>query len=1066
MKKTNLLLIILFVLINNSNAQSPHAAQLYGATTFGGSNYLGSVFHYTPSTNTFTTDYSFQRIVKGAVPKCRIVAPGNGKYYGTTTSGGSYNAGVIFVWDSATNEYTEPYQFTGIDGNDARGEMIEYNNKFYGVTNLGGANNAGVIYEWDYINNVYTKKIDMDTANGSNPDGTLTLIGDTFYGFTHTGGKYNRGVLFEWDVTTNSYTKKFDFDSVKGSNPIGKLVPFNGKLYAMCNGGGSANMGTLYEWDYAANIVTKKCDFTGVNGSHPLGFLSFYNNNLYGTTYDGGTHNYGVIFQYNPTSNTYTKKLDMGFVYYPQLGNIRTVYPLGSLTLKGNVFWGITSNGNSEGAIFSYDPTSNIFSDYFFNNSSGASTCDIGLTTPAAESYESLLVSGNNLLGTYSSGGVIYKGCIFKFSPDSNQFVNAVHMGGADGLYPNTKLTRVNNKLYGITATGGYNHDGTIFEYDLITHQYQTRFEFDGFTTGLQPATSLTYCNGKFYGINSRGRPVKGSIGVGSTPTFATSWANSRPYGEVYSWDPVSNLYQNVRYVDMRQGLNVYPGAAFINYNNKLYTLQPESYTDTATNILASGTIIEYNTITDSFKNKGIIKAAEGNPFNANGLSYYNGKFYGMTMNGGSGYGSGAMIYEWDTTTRVAVRKVILDSIGGYLPYGSLVLVGNEFYGITSNYGSGSSPYSVLFKWNPTTNVLKKCSQIAFRCFGNPTYSEGKIYYTTETNLTVLDIYAYDPVLDTSYLAKEVGTNPGDWNKSCNLPNLYSQLVEVIPNQAPFLSNTPAAVSVCANQPPQTANFTLSDADNDSMRFQITSTNTALIPVQNISITNIDSNYTLTYTSTTNQSGIAVISVIADDGYGDSVNFSFNVTVVSANPITCTPVPVILLSFTAVANKKNVSLNWQTATEINAQQYDIERSIDGVTFDKIGSVNATNNTSGSSYSFIDNEPFDGINYYRLKSNDKDGKYAYSNINTISFESAQNTTTVYPNPVKDILYVDVNSQNKSVGIVVTDVTGRKIYEGLHLNNSIIKIPIKNLHSGLYLLRIFDGTNEVNKKIIKE
>ncbi|UAY52024.1 T9SS type A sorting domain-containing protein [Ferruginibacter albus] len=1030
MLKLYFLLFISFLFSSTLIAQSPHAAQLYGVTTFGGNNYLGSIFHYTPGTNIFTTDYSFERKVQGATPKCKIVAPGNGKYYGTTTSGGNYNAGVIFVWDSATNEYTEPYHFTGIDGNDARGEMIEYDHKFYGITNLGGTNNAGVIYEWDYSNNVYTKKIDLDNASGSNPDGTLTLIGNKFYGFTHTGGQYNKGVLFEWDVTSNTYTKKFDFDSTKGSNPVGKLVPFNGKLYAMCNAGGSSNMGTLYEWDYVTNTVTKKVDFTGTNGSHPLGFLSFYNNNLYATTYDGGTHNYGVIFQYNPTSNTYTKKLDMGFVYYPQLGNIRTVYPLGSLTLKGNIFWGVTSNGNSAGAIFSYDPATNVFSDYFFNNSSGYPVCDVGLTTPAAESYESFLVSGNMLLGTYSSAGVTYTGCIFKFLPDSNQFVSAVHMGAADGLYPNTYLTKLNNKLFGVTATGGYNHNGTIFEYDLTTHQYQTRFEFDGYKTGLQPTTSLTYCNGKFYGINSRGRSFKGSIGVGNTQTFASGWTNNRSYGEIYSWDPVSNLYQNISYNDVRQGLNVYPGATFINYNNKLYTIQPESYTDTATKILASGTVKEYDPIIDSFKDRAIIKAVEGNPFNANGISYYNGKFYGMTMSGGTGYGKGAMIYEWDTTTRVAVRKVILDSIGGFVPYGSLTLAGNEFYGITSNYGSGPSPYSVLFKWNPATNVLKKCSQLAYRCFGNPTYSEGKIYFASATNLTVLDLYAYDPVLDTSYWIREIPTNPGNWNKSCTAPNFYTQLVEVIPNQAPLLSNTPGTLTVCTNEAPHTTNFTLSDADNDSMLFRIASSNTALIPKQNILITHTDSTYTITYTSSANQTGVSIISVIANDGYGDSVNFSFKVNVIASNQIICTPVPIKLLSFTAQAKEKNVLISWQTTAEINLKEYTIERSTDGITFTKIALVNASNDNS---YSFIDEYPYSGTNYYRLKSIDNNGEYTYSDIAKVSFQFSQYILTVYPNPVKEILYINANSSIKNIHAVITDITGRKMSEG---NYSVI------------------------------
>src|SRR5690349_6851001 len=94
MKK--LVLLMMFQIANSLFAQSPHDAQLYGMTQYGGSDHKGTIFHYTPSIRRISVDYEFKVKVKGSTPKSDIVAGYNGKYYGTTTAGGSYDAGVIF----------------------------------------------------------------------------------------------------------------------------------------------------------------------------------------------------------------------------------------------------------------------------------------------------------------------------------------------------------------------------------------------------------------------------------------------------------------------------------------------------------------------------------------------------------------------------------------------------------------------------------------------------------------------------------------------------------------------------------------------------------------------------------------------------------------------------------------------------------------------------------------------------------------------------------------------------------------------------------------------------------
>src|SRR6478736_1831567 len=99
MKPAVLLITLLTVLTFTNSAQTPHAAQLYGITQIGGPEHFGSIFHFTPETQNITIDHEFSIKVKGKAPKCDIVTGKNGKYYGTTTRGGVYDAGVIFSWD-------------------------------------------------------------------------------------------------------------------------------------------------------------------------------------------------------------------------------------------------------------------------------------------------------------------------------------------------------------------------------------------------------------------------------------------------------------------------------------------------------------------------------------------------------------------------------------------------------------------------------------------------------------------------------------------------------------------------------------------------------------------------------------------------------------------------------------------------------------------------------------------------------------------------------------------------------------------------------------------------------
>ncbi|RYF87084.1 MAG: T9SS type A sorting domain-containing protein [Chitinophagaceae bacterium] len=183
---------------------------------------------------------------------------------------------------------------------------------------------------------------------------------------------------------------------------------------------------------------------------------------------------------------------------------------------------------------------------------------------------------------------------------------------------------------------------------------------------------------------------------------------------------------------------------------------------------------------------------------------------------------------------------------------------------------------------------------------------------------------------------------------------------------------------------------------------------------------------------------------------------------------TAGALPVNWLSFTAdVTTDNRVKLNWQTAAEINNDYFVVERSIDGLHFQPIDRVTATNAASGSTYSGWDNAPVVGINYYRLKQINKDGSFSYSKTIAIDLrKTGKNAVIVQQNPVASKLKLQLQSTaNQAVNIVVQDISGRQVLAtkmNLQKGLQSTDIDVQMLPSGTYFIStIFQGQKLVSK-----
>ena len=177
-------------------------------------------------------------------------------------------------------------------------------------------------------------------------------------------------------------------------------------------------------------------------------------------------------------------------------------------------------------------------------------------------------------------------------------------------------------------------------------------------------------------------------------------------------------------------------------------------------------------------------------------------------------------------------------------------------------------------------------------------------------------------------------------------------------------------------------------------------------------------------------------------------------------------VPVKLSAFTVQKSGKTSQLDWTTEQEVNSRHFIVQRSADGRTWIDIATVNAAGNSSiRKEYRQYDNAPLNGVNYYRLKQVDIDGKFEISVVKTLVFNSAYNIL-IAPNPAKDFINVFTTRSNSGlISIQLTDVSG-KVLKTIRSAENLTKINIEGIAKGIYFIKVTDDKTVTTQRVIIE
>jgi phospholipase C len=391
-------------------------------------------------------------------------------------------------------------------------------------------------------------------GDGESPQAGLVLSGNTLYGTAWYGGDWTNGTVFAvntngtpygyatlhtfsetaLDTDTNSDYSGY-FTNSDGATPSAGLTLSGNVLYGTADGGGIWSGGTVFKVNTDGSGFRALYSF-GVagfsDGAGPNGVI-LSGNTLYGTASAGVSSASGIVFAVNTDGTGFTTLYSFTATSGPQFGvqvNSDGADP-GALILSGNTLYGNAAAGGTsgKGTVFkvNIDVTGPGFTTLHDFTGGG----------DGAIPQDGLVLSGNTLYGTASSGGFSGNGTVFAVNTDGTGF-RPLHIftGGTDGASPSAGLVLYGDILYGTAAFGGISGNGTVFAVNTNGSGFTTLYSFTAVSSGINsdgagPLAALIISDNTLYGTTHFGG------GSGNGTVFSISLPTPDLVATSLSWN-------------------------------------------------------------------------------------------------------------------------------------------------------------------------------------------------------------------------------------------------------------------------------------------------------------------------------------------------------------------------------------------------------------------------------------------------------------------------------------------------------------------------------------------------
>ena len=607
-----------------------------------------------------TVLHNFASQPNGANPGAGVIRDSAGNLYGTTMSGGTTNAGVVFRVD-ASGHQTVLYNFTGgaDGGTPYAGVICDRDGHLYGTTHFGGAAGFGVVYKLDAAGHqTVLYSFSGGTDGGFPAAGVIRDSAGNLYGTTVNGGAAGYGTVYMLDAAGQETVLYSFTGGTDGGFPYSGLMrDAAGNLYGTTTSRGTAGGGVVYKLDTAGQ-QTVLYNFTGgADGGYPYaGVIRDTAGNLYGTTYNGGTMKLGVVYKLDAAGDE--------TVLYNFRGGPDGASPQGGVIRDpaGNLY-GTTVHGGAAGAgvVYKLAASGDEAVLYSFTGAADGSQPDAGVIRDSA----------GNLYGTTAYGGVANVGVVYQLDPAGHETVPYNFPDAAGGSYPNAGVVRDSaGNLYGATFHGGPANAGVVYRLDPAGRE-TVLYSFTGGADGAGPMAGVIHdTEGNLYGTTTAGGAAGWGVVYKLDATghetvlysFTGGTDGGYPVAGVIR-DPAGNLY----------GTTFSGGAAS---EGVVYKLDPSGHE----------TVLYSFTGTDGAQPySGVIRDSAGN-------------LYGTT--GGGGRTGAGVVYELNAAGQQTVLYRFTGQADGEYPFAGVIRdsTGN-LYGTT--YRGGAANAGVVYKLDP-----------------------------------------------------------------------------------------------------------------------------------------------------------------------------------------------------------------------------------------------------------------------------------------------------------------------------------------------------------------------------
>jgi hypothetical protein len=166
------------------------------------------------------------------------------------------------------------------------------------------------------------------------------------------------------------------------------------------------------------------------------------------------------------------------------------------------------------------------------------------------------------------------------------------------------------------------------------------------------------------------------------------------------------------------------------------------------------------------------------------------------------------------------------------------------------------------------------------------------------------------------------------------------------------------------------------------------------------------------------------------------------------------PLPIELLEFSARPNGNQVDVSWSTASEINNERFEVERSSNAQSFTKIATLaGAGNSNTILNYISRDQQPLNGVSYYRLKQIDYNGSFEYSEIVPVVFGGNATPQLQFAGIRSGMLELGFSLPVRNVQVQVFDLSGRLLVSGGSEGAlTTLQMSAASLSEGLYVVKV--------------